>query len=42
MGEDNNSRPENNMYILCTLSGMFKEIVEKGKRYNQYCNNTYS
>ena len=30
MGEDNNSLPENNMYI-CTLSGMFEEMVERGK-----------
>ena len=30
MGKDNNSRPENNMYI-CTLSGMFEEMVERGK-----------
>ena len=39
MGKDNNSRPENNMYI-CTLSGMFEEMVERGKRYNQF--NVYS
>ena len=30
MGKDNNSLPENNMYI-CTLSGMFEEMVERGK-----------
>ena len=29
-GKDNNSRTENNMYI-CTLSGMFEEMVERGK-----------
>ena len=30
MGKDNNSPTENNMYI-CTLSGMFEEMVERGK-----------
>ena len=30
MGKDNNSLPENNMY-MCTLSGMFEEMVERGK-----------
>ena len=30
MGKDNNSLPENNMYI-CTLSEMFEEMVERGK-----------
>ena len=30
-GKDNNSRTENNMYI-CTLSGMFEEMVERGKK----------
>ena len=30
MGKDNNSRTENNMYI-CTLSGIFEEMVEREK-----------
>ena len=37
MGKDNNSLSENN---TCTLSCMFEEMMEGGKRYNQY--NTYS
>ena len=30
MGKDNNSRTANDMYI-CTLSGSFEEMVERGK-----------
>ena len=30
MGKYNNSRTDNNMYI-CTLSGKFEEMVERGK-----------
>ena len=37
MGKDNNSLPENNMYIrICTLSGVLKRWWKRGKRYNQY------
>ena len=31
MRKDNNSPMETNMYI-CTLSGMFEEMVERGER----------